>query len=187
MATDRGTFCYPISARSGLPAIEMLQLSLLRKAEARAIQTWRYPEPYSIYNLSGDPAEVEEMLDRRSPHYAVRDGTSDLIGFLAFGSSAEVGEMSEPHLYADDGGLSVGLGLRPDRTGQGLGQTLVEAGLALGRERYAPAYFRLFVLAWNTRAIRVYERAGFRWVGVRVRDVPAAEGVRHFFEMRREE
>jgi ribosomal-protein-alanine N-acetyltransferase len=35
------------------------------------------------------------------------------------------------------------------------------AGLEFARERYAPARFRLAVAAFNQRAIRVYERAGF--------------------------
>jgi RimJ/RimL family protein N-acetyltransferase len=184
MAPNEEIYCFAMLPQPRLPTPGTLSFSPLTEEEAHAIQRWRYPEPYAIYNLNGDPVEVKEMLDRRSPHYAVRDDTGDLIAFFAFGSSAEVGEVGEPHLYTEDGGLSVGLGLHPDRTGRRLGLSLVIAGLALGRQRYHPAYFRLFVLTWNTRAIRVYERAGFVWVGVH--DVSAGEGMRHFFEMRQE-
>ena len=57
--------------------------------------------------------------------------------------------------------LDVGLGLRPDLTGRGLGLGFVAAVLALGRERFGPVGFRLSVAVFNERAIRVYERAGF--------------------------
>ena len=59
----------------------------------------------------------------------------------------------------------IGLGLRPDLTGRGLGESFVRACLrfasaALGAQRYT-----LAVAALNRRAITVYERAGFREAG----------------------
>jgi ribosomal-protein-alanine N-acetyltransferase len=40
----------------------------------------------------------------------------------------------------------------------------VHAGLRFARETYSPPAFRLTVAAFNHRAIRVYERAGFETV-----------------------
>ena len=60
--------------------------------------------------------------------------------------------------------LDVGLGMRPDLTGRGLGEEFVHAGLRFARETYSPPAFRLTVAAFNRRAIRVYERAGFETV-----------------------
>lgn len=151
----------------------------MSRAGAEAILRWRYDPPYNTYNALEDDSAgfdaVAEMLDARSPHFAMcvtgaRGWESeDPAGFFAFGSSCEVGSEPdaprEPHLRRADGSITIGLGLRPDLTGRGLGAPFVEAGLALARERYHPTAFRLFVYAWNQRAITVYERAGFRYVG----------------------
>lgn len=91
-------------------------------------------------------------------------------------------ENTVPALYGEDRTIDIGLGLRPDLTGKGLGLAFVEAGLAFARKRFAP---RLFVLSFNKRAIRIYERAGF----TRVREfmqLNPVHGELHFVEMRRE-
>jgi RimJ/RimL family protein N-acetyltransferase len=136
--------------------------------DALAIQAWRYDGPYAVYNMGGDGAAEpdEELMDRRSPFFAVRDARGELVGFFNAGTSAQVWGSADPGLYAGDRTLVVGLGLRPDLTGQGLGLAFVEACLAFARAQFAPRRFRLYVLTFNERAIRVYERAGFRRVRV---------------------
>jgi ribosomal-protein-alanine N-acetyltransferase len=85
---------------------------------------------------------------RRGDHYfSARDTAGELIGFFGFGRTADV--------------VAVGVGLRPDVTGRGLGRSFLEAGLAFAREQFAPASFKLSVADFNMRAIKVYERAGF--------------------------
>ncbi len=132
--------------------------ALMDEADARAIEAWRYEGEYAVYNLAGDGDDPAELLDRRSPYYAARDERGELLGFFAFGTSAAITENKEPGIYAEDGSVLVGLGLRPDLTGKGLGLAFVEAGLAFGKARFAPTSFRLFVMTFNERAIRVYER-----------------------------
>jgi RimJ/RimL family protein N-acetyltransferase len=144
--------------------------------DARAILAWRYDGPYAVYNApEGVPLDgyIAEGLDQRSPHFAMRLDTTPAgappDGFFALGSAGEVGAEPdappEPHLRRADGWITIGLGLRPDLTGQGLGLSFVEAGLNFARAAYNPPGFRLFVYAWNHRAQRVYERAGFAAVG----------------------
>ncbi len=174
-----------------------LALTPLTEADARAILAWRYDGPYAAYN-SPDPAlgiafdYLAEMLDTRSPYFAVREqaGQADTapIGFFAYGSACEVGseggdEVALPYLLRPDGSLTIGLGLRPELTGQGRGLALVEAGLAFARAHYHPTLFRLYVFAWNERASRVYLRAGFAAVGEA--RIQAPEGERVFIEMTR--
>lgn len=158
----------------------------MTEEDARAIQSWHYEELYTTYNMHGDdePDVLTEMLDTRSPYYAVRDEQNTLIGFYSYGTSAHIEGEMEPGLFVGDRMVTIGLGLRPDRTGRGLGLTFVHAGMDFARSAFAPKRFRLYVFAWNERAIRVYERAGFQRIGPHV--VHHTEGDRIFIEMQRE-
>lgn len=148
-------------------------------------QTWRYDGQYAIYDGTENAEEaLAEMLDRRSPYYAVRDETDTLVGFFCFGTAAQPWSHSTSDLFSENRMLDVGLGMRPDLTGKGLGLAFVRAGLAFAREQFAPVSFRLFVFSFNERAIRVYERAGFEHTGVSERQ--DADGVKTFLVMRRE-
>lgn len=159
--------------------------SLMNKADIQALQSWRYDGEYAVYDIHVNPDDdSSEMLDRRSPYYAVRDEQGELMGFFNFGTSAQVWDNDHPGVYSENGIVDIGLGLRPDLTGKGLGLAFVEAGLAFAKEQFALTAFRLFVLAFNERAIRVYERAGFERVRVFVQQ--NIHGEHRFVEMRRE-
>ena len=157
----------------------------MNEEDAHAIQSWHYDEPYTIYNMNGEeePNAFAEMLDRRSPYYVVRDEQNVLIGFFSYGTSAHIDGLTEPGLFVEDRMVTIGLGLRPDIAGHGLGLSFVNAGLDFACKEFAPKRFRLYVFAWNQRAIRIYERAGFQRVGVRI--VQHADGDREFIEMQR--
>ena len=139
-------------------------------ADARAINSWRYEGEYAVYSGNNNEDALRQYLDPRSPYFAVYDEErGELIGFFAFGTAAEVSGDEAPMLYRGaDRTLSVGLGLRPDVTGQGkgLGLAFVQAGLDFARRQFHPTAFRLFVFPFNQRAITVYERAGFQRAGV---------------------
>ena len=79
-----------------------------------------------------------------------------LIGFRSFGSDGQV-----PGWDYDDSALDTGGGLRPELTGQGLGRSAIAAGLAFGREQFAPAAFRVTVASFNARALRTVKSLGF--------------------------
>lgn len=159
--------------------------TFMSEKDARAIQTWQYEEPYTIYSYTPSEEGLAELLEPRSPHYAVRDEQGELIGFFCYGTSAQVWENTVPALYGEDRTIDIGLGLRPDLTGKGLGLVFVEAGLAFAREQFAPRHFRLFVLSFNKRAMRVYQRAGFTRIREFVQPNPI-HGELQFVEMRRE-
>ena len=147
-----------------------MELRPTRQAEALAIAQWRYEPPYSFYDATADPDDLALLLGeetRKGTHFSAFGANDELVGFFSF------------HREGDE--VVVGLGLRPDLTGRGLGLAFVEAGLAFARERFGPGRFRLSVATFNERAIRVYERAGFE--PLRTYDHETNGGIYPFLEM----
>ena len=137
-------------------------LKPITPSDARAISRWRYDEPYSIYD--GDPTSVDALLQPYLSYHSAYDESGDLTGYFCFGEDAQVAAGKRLGFYRVEPALDVGLGMRPDLTGKGLGVEFVHAGFRFAREVYSPPAFRLTVAAFNRRAIRVYERVGFEIV-----------------------
>ncbi|MBA2753247.1 MAG: GNAT family N-acetyltransferase [Chloroflexia bacterium] len=127
--------------------------------DAVTICHWRYPGQYAFYDY--DPQDWRSMLAPEANYFAVTDAGGAVAGFLTFGANARVPGAQDAGLYREDA-LDLGLGLRPDLTGRGFGQAFLATALAWATELVRPAMVRLVVAAFNTRAIRAYERAGFR-------------------------
>lgn len=141
-------------------------------ADAAAVAGWRYDGAYSFYDMDQDPDDLSELLDPASweqGYCSVADEEGDLVGFFCFAVDGDV--------------VEIGLGMRPDLTGRGLGLGFLEAGLEYAGAAWSPARFRLAVATFNERAIRLYERAGFR--RVRVVEKATNGGVYSFLEMER--
>jgi [ribosomal protein S18]-alanine N-acetyltransferase len=128
----------------------------LTDGEAEEIRGWRYPPPYDVYDEGEPTAASTEMDDGSSIRALVRDG--ELVGFCSFGADARV-----PGGTYTDGPIDVGMGLRPDLTGAGLGTLCLAAALELAGDLGATAV-RATVAEFNQRALRLCERAGFRRV-----------------------
>ncbi len=121
------------------------------------ISTWRYDAPYDVYDMAG--ISPDELLDPGGGYHAVMSEDT-LMGFRSFGPDGQV-----PGWAYDDSALDTGGGLRPELTGQGLGRTVISAGLAFGRTRFAPAAFRVTVASCNVRALHTVASLGFQRVG----------------------
>jgi [ribosomal protein S18]-alanine N-acetyltransferase len=114
------------------------------------------------------------MLD--GSHYVATDERGTLVGFFCFGAPAQVPGGHLCGLYAADA-VDIGLGMRPDLTGRGLGREFLTAGLDFARRRFAPASFRLAVATFNQRAIHLYEKVGFQSVATFVSLTKSGEAV----------
>jgi ribosomal-protein-alanine N-acetyltransferase len=134
-----------------------VRIAPLTREHAADISTWRYDAPYDVYDMAG--VDPDELLDPEAGYHAVLAGDR-LIGFRSFGTDGQV-----PGWEYDDSALDTGGGLRPDLTGQGIGRTVIAAGLAFGRARFAPAAFRVTVASFNARALHTVESLGFERVG----------------------
>lgn len=138
------------------------QIRLMDEPAAREIVDWRYEPPYTLYNMldAADAAEdIEELLD--GSYFSVAAAEGALIGFFCYGQNAQVGEGIESGLYLDGTALDIGLGLRPDLTGQGHGLAFLLVGMKFAQQTYDAKRFRLSVAAFNLRAVRLYKKAGF--------------------------
>jgi ribosomal-protein-alanine N-acetyltransferase len=139
-----------------------IQIAPMTAGHAADMLTWRYPPPYDCYDAAG--ADLGYYLDPANGFFAVLSG-GEFIGFRSFGPDGRVpgGAYDDP--VFGDNVLDTGGGLRPELTGRGLGRPAIAAGLDFGRQRFAPAAFRVTVASFNARALRVVASLGFQPAG----------------------
>ena len=155
-----------------MSALGRVVIASMRQDEAEKIAQWRYEAPYDFYDADADHRDLAELLDplqRGDKYFSAHNAADELIGSFGFVCVECV--------------VGIGLVLRPDLTGRGLGQPFLEAGLDFARERFSPHVFKLAVAAFNERAIAVYERAGF--VRTRAFEHETNGGLFSFVEMER--
>ena len=135
-------------------------IAVMTQAEAEEVASWRYPGEYAFYDADFFPDDAAELLDparRGDGYHAARGRDGSVEGSVQLKAAA-------------DGAVEIGLGLRPDLTGRGLGAAFTAAAIELARGRGADR-ITLAVAAFNVRAVRVYERVGFVETGREVRHV----------------
>lgn len=144
----------------------------MSEADASAVAAWRYSAVHSFYDADRDSGDLVELLDPAGwgRSYFAADREHELAGFFAFKLSGFVAD--------------IGLGLRPDLTGRGLGGSFVCCGLRFAARALGAEGYTLTVAAFNRRAIAVYERAGFR--ELERYEQPTNGGVHPFVRMTRE-
>ncbi len=110
---------------------------------------WKYPDEYSFYDMTEDSEDYAEIVSenlRGDRYYSVfEDGI--LIGYFCF--------------YEEDEFVEIGLGLRPDLTGQGKGIEFLNLITDFIINKTNNKSLRLSVAKFNKRAIKVYKKAGF--------------------------
>lgn len=125
----------------------------MQEEHGEQICSWAYDPPYNIYGFL--PWEQMKALEiefgddrlRREQYVAVLTEHGELAGFAQY--------------FPLEGVTRIGLGMRPERCGQGQGMEFVAAIVQEARRRNPENEIDLEVLTWNHRAIRVYQRAGF--------------------------
>ncbi len=132
----------------------------MENKHAKEVLNWHYEGEYSFYDMDFDKEDLEEFLDclkneAWNDKYAVLDEFGDLIGIFSY--------------YFIDEKMEIGLGLRPDLTGKGLGKPFIERGILFGRDEFNyHDEIKLRVASFNKRARRLYEHIGFREAGKNV-------------------
>lgn len=121
--------------------------------------TWHYDSEYSFYDLEADKEDLEEFLDadkRGNSMFAVSKD-EELIAFLSI------------HRI-DVNTVDIGLGMRPDLTGKGMGLEFLKAGMEFIKSEANPKKITLSVAKFNQRAINVYRKVGFEDVEIFMQD-----------------
>lgn len=138
----------------------MLKLSFtpLTPEDAAIVTAWHYPPPYDVYNEPEDSTytSAEYMCDPAIRAYSLFDSEHGLVAYATFSADGQVpgGDYSED-------ALDMGMMVRPDLTGRGLGHQFVNAVIAFAIESFEPTKLRVTIAKFNIRAQKVWRKAGF--------------------------
>jgi len=139
-----------------------LNIKQMNYDEAKEISKWIYKDSYSIYSMDESDDCINELLNGQ--YFSVSDRENNLVGYYCFGESAQVPIGNQFGVYDSKDFTDIGLGIKPDLCGQGLGFNFLNSGLDFARNKLWAKGFRLTVAAFNQRAIKVYQRIGFKKV-----------------------
>jgi len=119
---------------------------------ANDVASWHYDDVYSFYDMASDEDDLRILMDTKNwPDIirAVLNENDELVGWAAF--------------YTENDEFWLSLGMRPDLTGQGLGEEFVSACLEYAGSgcELTKGTIKLHVAVFNQRAVKVYQRAGF--------------------------
>jgi ribosomal-protein-alanine N-acetyltransferase len=149
----------------------------MTEAHGQTISLWTYPPPYHIYNCPSWDYMMHNELDfadpvvRREQYAAVIDDKGELCAFGQF--------------FPIVGVMRLGLGLRPDLAGLGIGSYLTSLLVMEAQKRAPGNIIDLEVLMWNIRARRSYAKMGFKVTDAYIRETPS--GLAAFYCMVYEE
>lgn len=127
-----------------------LEFRVPTKSDVDDILTWKYDGKYSFYDndIQKEKMEwIESFIDSDN-NFSIYNDNNKLVGNCSF--------------YYIEEFFCVGLQMRPELTGKGFGVQFAKAIIDFGREKYKLNYIDLIVAKFNNRAIKVYERLGFK-------------------------
>lgn len=139
-----------------------ITITRLAEEQARALIAWEYTGPYAIYNMAAedDETSVDFFLDPANGYRAIVDEQENFLGFCNFGADAQV-----PGGDYSSAAIDIGMGMRPDLTGQGKGVLYAAAVFAFAEKEYPGMSQRVTIAEFNQRAQRLCQKIGFVPVG----------------------
>lgn len=119
---------------------------------------WHYEEEYSFYDFEADEEDLAELLSpqKRGDKYYIGKKGNEEVGFFCFENEGD--------------SVVIGLGMKPELTGMGMGSEFLRAGMSYAISKYKPKEIKLAVATFNERAIKVYQKAGFESNGTYMQD-----------------
>lgn len=148
----------------------MLEYHRITEEDKYTISTWKYDGEYSIYDEESYDKQKERGFGFANPknNFFVFNDNQHIIGYI--------------NLYEEETEVFFGIGVNPIFCGKGFGQQMAKKAIELSRELFPGKPLYLEVRTWNKRAVRCYQKAGFRIVGAPiVQTTHIGEGV--FYHM----
>lgn len=153
------------------PRMSPYVITPLTRESALLILNWRYQAPYDIYDPT--PQDLALFQNPVYRYHQVLDQEGRLAGYCCFGEDARVpgGDytLGEPEV------MDVGVGFKPELTGQGLGKGFVGAILDFAEVKFHPRRLRVTVASFNQRSLRTFLGLGFVPCGTFLRDLVPLE------------
>ncbi|WP_346915119.1 GNAT family N-acetyltransferase [Clostridium sp.] len=127
-----------------------LEFRVPTKSDVDDILTWKYDGIYSFYDndIQKEKMEWIESFVDSDDNFSIYNDNNKLVGNCSY--------------YYIEEFFCVGLQMRPELTGKGFGIEFAKAIIDFGREKYKLNYIDLTVAKFNNRAIKVYEKLGFK-------------------------
>ncbi|MCH4170043.1 MAG: GNAT family N-acetyltransferase [Lactobacillus sp.] len=132
--------------------IASAHISALTQNNALKIaNNWHYEAAYAFYDAMNDQEDYQELItpQLRGNRYFQVVADAALIGFFCL----------EP---LTNGKVEIGLGLKPEMTGQGLGIKFLSMIEAFVKTKTDYTMILLSVAMFNLRAQKVYHKAGYQ-------------------------
>ncbi|WP_310830906.1 GNAT family N-acetyltransferase [Paenibacillus pedocola] len=139
----------------------------MEPSHAENICEWIYKPPYNIYGwmpweqMQALGIEFGDPVLRSQQYVSVVNEQGDLCGFA--------------QLFPMEGVVRLGIGMRPDLCGRGMGHLFMGAIVQAALKRYPEREIDLEVLTWNQRAIRTYQKCGFTITDTYERRTPSGD------------
>ncbi|RSK27678.1 N-acetyltransferase [Bacillus sp. HMF5848] len=120
------------------------------KEDAEFIATWKYEGDYSFYNNDKTEAKLQwaQNIYKEDNTFVICDECDNVLGNCSF--------------ELEDNEYILGVQMNPSFTGQGSGTEFVSHILQFGKETFNYESITLFVATFNKRAIRIYDKLGFK-------------------------
>ena len=99
---------------------------------------------------------LQHLLHPQNAFYSIVDKNNELVAYCSFGKDGQVSGGD----YREEA-LDVGMGIRPNLTGQRKGVEYAKAVLEFASSLLQPKALRVTIAAFNKRAIRVWQKLKF--------------------------
>jgi len=136
----------------------MKTIAPLTTEDVHKMHSWSYEGDLSMYSFAYIPIEkaIAFFLDPENGYFGIYGESGELEGFCNFGSDARVADGD----YSTEA-VDVGIGLRPNLVGRGLGTGYAKIVFEEARKRFPGLPLRVTIAAFNKASIRVCEKNGF--------------------------